>query len=64
MSEPVLPKIESRLTALVAEHRLPGASVGIVRDQELAWSRGFGFAEASSARDAGSVPERRRSALN
>ncbi len=26
--------------------------------------RGFGFAEASSARDAGSVPERRRSALN
>ncbi len=52
MSDPVLPKIESRLTALVAEHRLPGASVGIVRDQELAWSRGFGFADIASERPA------------
>ena len=37
-----LPAIESELEQLVLEQRLPGLCVGIVVDQELAWSRGLG----------------------
>ena len=38
---------------MFVENRLIGASVGLVRDQELVWSRGFGFADLES----GSVPD-------
>ena len=45
-----LPTIESELEQLVLEERLPGLCVGIVVDQELAWSRGLGTrAQASGA---------------
>src|SRR5687767_6600947 len=38
-------KIVQRMQPLLDEHRLPGVAVGIVRDQALVWSAGFGFAD-------------------
>jgi CubicO group peptidase (beta-lactamase class C family) len=35
------------LDAKLAYERIPGASVGLVVDQELVWSRGFGYADVS-----------------
>ena len=43
-------KLEERVAAFVKEHRLPGASTGIVVDDELAWSFGYGFADVASRR--------------
>ena len=34
----------------MVEQRLPGLAVGVVRDQELAWFQGFGFADVASQR--------------
>ena len=36
--------VPDRIEQLVQEQRLPGLAVGIVRDQELIWSSGFGYA--------------------
>ncbi len=44
------PQLESAATAFVREHRLPGAAVGIVHGDELAWSAGIGFANVEAAR--------------
>ncbi len=41
----VLPAVEEKIEEQVERYRLPGVAVGIVRDQELAWSGGFGFAD-------------------
>jgi CubicO group peptidase (beta-lactamase class C family) len=51
------PTLRRRITDLLAEHHLPGAAVGVVRGDSLAWSSGFGFADLESARrpDAGTV---------
>ena len=46
----IAPKLHDRIGRLVAEHDVPGAAVGIVRDQELAWSGGFSFAEVEGER--------------
>ena len=46
-------RLEREIAELFVENRLIGASVGLVRDQELVWSRGFGFADLES----GSVPD-------
>jgi CubicO group peptidase (beta-lactamase class C family) len=35
------------LDAKLAYERIPGASVGLVVDQELVWSKGFGYADVS-----------------
>jgi CubicO group peptidase (beta-lactamase class C family) len=35
------------LDAKLAYEKIPGASVGLVVDQELVWSRGFGYADVS-----------------
>jgi CubicO group peptidase (beta-lactamase class C family) len=43
-------KLEERVAAFVKEHRLPGASAGIVVEDELAWSGGYGFADVSTKR--------------
>ena len=43
-------KLEERVAAFVKEHRLPGASAGIVVEDELAWSSGYGFADVSTKR--------------
>lgn len=37
--------IETWLDAQVAYNRIPGMSVAIVHDQNLLWSRGFGYAD-------------------
>jgi D-alanyl-D-alanine carboxypeptidase len=54
MSDAVLdtmtPKLNDRISQLVAQHRLAGVAVGIVRDQELVWSAGFGFADLATER--------------
>jgi CubicO group peptidase (beta-lactamase class C family) len=43
-------KLEQRVAAFVREHRLPGASAGIVVGDELAWSFGYGFADVDARR--------------
>jgi len=48
--EAVLPRLEGRIATLLRQHHLPGAAVGIVRDQDLAWSGGYGFAEIATGR--------------
>src|SRR5688500_6347157 len=49
----VEPKLRKRLHELLDEHRLAGFSVGVVRDQELAWSAGFGYSDV----DRGARPD-------
>ena len=44
----LIPEIERLAQTKVAEHRLPGMALGIVRDQELAWYGGFGAADLDS----------------
>ena len=44
------PRVRRRLAELLAQHRLPGASVGVVRGQTLAWAAGFGFADLETGR--------------
>ncbi len=46
--EPLGPKLAARVARFVTEHRLPGASVGIVRDGRLAWTAMHGFADFST----------------
>jgi CubicO group peptidase (beta-lactamase class C family) len=48
--QPLLPKIENKIREVMTAQRLPGVAVGIVRDQQLAWARGFGFADIASER--------------
>ncbi len=48
--EKLIPEMERLAESKVAEYRLPGMSVGIVRDQELAWRGGFGCADLESGR--------------
>lgn len=43
-------EIERQIKAFFAEHHLIGASIGIVRDGELVWKRGFGYADLESER--------------
>ena len=38
--------------AMVAYQQLPGMSVGVVYDQDLVWSRGFGYADVESRQPA------------
>ena len=48
--EQVLPSITERIDQIVFDQRLPGLAVGIVRDQELVWSAGFGHADLETSR--------------
>jgi CubicO group peptidase (beta-lactamase class C family) len=43
-------KLESRAAAFVKLNRLPGAAVGIIRGDDLAWAAGIGFADVASKR--------------
>ena len=43
--EQVLTGITERVDQIVTDQRLPGLTLGIVRDQELVWSKGFGHAD-------------------
>jgi CubicO group peptidase (beta-lactamase class C family) len=42
--EPRLRDFDARLSRLRAEHRIPGLAAAIVKDRELAWSSGYGWA--------------------
>ena len=44
----LVPEIERLAQTKVAEHRLPGMALGIVRDRQLAWFGGFGAADLDS----------------
>ena len=48
--EGVADKLEAAAASFVKEHRLPGAAVGIVHDDGLAWSAGIGFADVAARR--------------
>lgn len=50
--ESVSEGIERQVREVFAEHHLVGVSVGIVRDGELVWKRGFGYADLASGRRA------------
>ena len=43
-------KLEARAAAFVKKHRLPGAAVGVVHGDRLAWSAGVGFADVAARR--------------
>jgi D-alanyl-D-alanine carboxypeptidase len=43
-------KLESKAAAFVKRNRLPGASVGVIRGDDLVWAAGIGFAEVASRR--------------
>lgn len=44
------PQLESTVATFVKEKRLPGAAVGVVHGDDLAWSFGFGFADIATGR--------------
>lgn len=44
------PELDARVTAFVAEHRLPGAMAGVIAGGGLAWSAGAGFADVARRR--------------
>ena len=46
----LIPQIERLAQTKVADNRLPGVALGIVRDQELAWFGGYGAADLDSGR--------------
>ena len=48
----VLADIETELEQLVVDERLPGLSVGLVLDQELAWFKGFGTRDLATGEPA------------
>ena len=47
---PIRDQLEERTRAFVREQRLPGAAVGVVVGDGLAWSLGVGFADQEAAR--------------
>ena len=48
--EDVASRLEAKAASFVKEHRLPGAAVGIVHGDRLAWSAGVGFADIAGRR--------------
>jgi len=48
--ESVVPALSNRLRALMTQQGVPGVALGIVRDQALVWSAGFGYADIASGR--------------
>ena len=43
-------RLEAITARFVTDNRLPGAAVGVVRDGQLAWSHGYGFADRETGR--------------
>jgi D-alanyl-D-alanine carboxypeptidase len=48
--EGVAEKLEAKAARFVKDKRLPGAAVGVIHGDELAWSAGIGFADMASRR--------------
>ncbi|MFN0198476.1 MAG: serine hydrolase domain-containing protein, partial [Planctomycetaceae bacterium] len=49
-AERIQPGLEARINAELAKGKIPGLAVGVVRDQELIWSRGFGKANLATGK--------------
>ena len=47
---PALTPLQERIDALRQEHGIPGASIAVIDDGEIAWARGFGMADQTSGR--------------
>lgn len=47
----VASRLEARAASYLKEHRLPGAAVGVVHGDRLAWSAGIGYADVASRRE-------------
>lgn len=45
-----LTPLQERIDALRQEHGIPGASIAVIDDGEIAWARGFGLADQASGR--------------
>lgn len=50
--EAVVPELEEHIRQVMADQRVVGATVGIVRDQALAWTGSFGWADLDEPRPA------------
>lgn len=46
----VAPKLQAKAAAFVKDNRLPGAAVGVVHGDDLAWAAGLGFADVAARR--------------
>jgi len=46
----LVPKFEGIVNRTLERERVPEAAIGVVRDQELVWSHGFGYADFASDR--------------
>jgi len=45
----IMTQMSDRILQLMQQHGIPGVSLAVVHDQELAWAKGFGFADLASA---------------
>ncbi|HET9781001.1 MAG TPA: serine hydrolase domain-containing protein [Candidatus Dormibacteraeota bacterium] len=50
IADGVASTLEAKAASYVKDNRLPGAAVGVVHGEELAWSSGVGFADVASGR--------------
>jgi CubicO group peptidase (beta-lactamase class C family) len=48
--EGVADELEATAASFVGQNRLPGAAVGVIHDEGLAWFGGIGFADAAERR--------------
>jgi CubicO group peptidase (beta-lactamase class C family) len=46
----VLPKLTARIHQVMAQQGVPGVALGLVEDQQVLWSGGFGYADVASQR--------------
>ena len=50
LAEAPFSPVQQRIEQLRREHDIPGASIAVIDDGQIAWARGFGFADLSSGR--------------
>ena len=53
MIDTVLPRLTARIHQVMAGQGVPGVALGLIEDQQVLWSGGFGFADVSSQRAMG-----------
>jgi CubicO group peptidase (beta-lactamase class C family) len=46
--ETLVSMLDELVPTLMAEHRVPGVAIALIRDRQIAWSRGYGVREAGS----------------
>jgi D-alanyl-D-alanine carboxypeptidase len=50
MIDAVLPKLTARIHQVMAQQGVPGVTLGLIEDQQVLWSGGFGYADLGSQR--------------